>query len=49
MKSDKSGCERWRNESIYRIMKCNFLWKTEPNHRYDFGLGNFAGIDHYPH
>lgn len=32
----KSDCTRWQNDSIYRIMKSSFLWKTEPNHRYDF-------------
>lgn len=29
---------------MYGVMRCNFLWETESNRRYNFELGNFAGI-----
>jgi prophage regulatory protein len=45
MKSDKAGCARWRDDSTGCFMLCSLLWKTESNRRYDFGLGNCAGID----
>jgi hypothetical protein len=45
MKPDKEGCARWRDDSTGCLMQCSFLWKTESNRRYDFGLGNCAGID----
>ncbi|MEC5325789.1 hypothetical protein [Aurantimonas sp. A3-2-R12] len=47
--SDKAGCARWQDDSAGCIMPSNFLWKMESNRRYDFGLGNFAGIERYPH
>jgi|GEM_PF-3535878 len=43
MTFDKAGCARWQDDSTGCIMQSNFLWKTESNRRYDFGLGNFAG------
>ncbi len=49
MTFDKARCARWQDDGTGCIMQSNFLWKTESNRRYDFGLGNFAGIWRYPH